>query len=238
MLGCPLSIAYNYNCSIYTRRRCRRNLWFCVPSSGWVESTWQDLQCLLWVGVDYHVADRRDSREYADREVAGKTARGIRWNYAGEDRLLGCGDGDMLGCVDGRRSVAANQFGLRHLHTVPPVSSLLHYLYLDCNSKICPDGLRRCSKTHTYTTIHLSPPVPPSYRLLALCHDPGYRNYNQATKTNSAARKPVTVAGTCEARSLRRVKTLHHSRMPSSGFVGNQDRRRIGECRVMDGVAA
>jgi hypothetical protein len=64
-------------------------------------STWQDLQCGLWVGVDYHVADRRDSREYADREVAGKTARGFRRNYAGEYRLLGCADGDMLGCEDG-----------------------------------------------------------------------------------------------------------------------------------------
>jgi hypothetical protein len=56
--------------------------------------------------MDYRVADRRDSREYAVREVAGKTARGIRWNYAGEDRLLGWADGDMLSCKDGRRSAA------------------------------------------------------------------------------------------------------------------------------------
>jgi hypothetical protein len=76
------------------------------PLSGWFNSTWQDLQCGLWVGVEYHVADTRDSREYADREVSGKTAREIRWNYAGEDRLLGCADGDMLGCEDGRRSAA------------------------------------------------------------------------------------------------------------------------------------
>jgi hypothetical protein len=78
----------------------------CVLSSGWVNSTWQDLQCGLLVGVDYRVADRRDSREYADREVAGETARGIRWNYDGEDGLLGRVDGDMLGCKDGRRSAA------------------------------------------------------------------------------------------------------------------------------------
>jgi hypothetical protein len=50
----------------------------------------KNLQCVLWVGVGYRVADRRDSRGYADREVAGNTARGIRWNYAGEDGLLGC----------------------------------------------------------------------------------------------------------------------------------------------------
>jgi hypothetical protein len=199
----------------------KKDLMVCVPSSGWVNSTWQYLQCGLWVGVDYRVADRRDSREFADREVAGKMARGIRWNYAGEDRLLGCADGDMLGCEDGRRSAAERLSSSQSVRSPTSPHSAFSFCISTATVESTPtDSAAVPRPTHTLPFIYLRRShlhVVSSHWVTILATETATR---WATETNRAARKPVTIAGTCESRSLRRVNTLHHSPGDGSASAG------------------